>query len=49
MQNDFTIGMRFEGVWFFQTLPQGAVVVDLAVDGQNESLVRVDDWLSARI
>jgi hypothetical protein len=46
---DFAVGVCLEVVWLLQLFPQDSVVVDLAVDGEGDCLVIVDDGLGAGV
>jgi hypothetical protein len=41
--------MCLEVVGVLQALTEDSVVVNFAVDGQRDTLVIVDEWLSARV
>lgn len=47
--DDLAIRMCLEFVGLLQALAENAVVVDLAVDGQRDGSLLIDEWLSARV
>ena len=49
MQNDFAVGCSLEYWLVLQLLSQDPVVVDLAVDGQNQCVVGVGQWLCSTL
>jgi hypothetical protein len=42
VHNDFAIRVGLEFRWVLQAFPQGNMVVDLSVDGEDNSLILVD-------
>jgi cupin superfamily acireductone dioxygenase involved in methionine salvage len=49
MHDDLAVRVRLEGRGVFQALSQSDVVVDFTVDGENDSLVLVDEGLGASV
>jgi hypothetical protein len=47
--DDLAVRMCLEVVGVLQALTEDSVVVNFAVDGQRDTLVIVDEWLSARV
>lgn len=47
--DNLAIGVRLEVIWLLQALSDQPVVVDLAVDGQNDAIVRVGQGLGAAV
>ena len=47
--DNFTIRMRLEVVLVLKVLANEAVVVDLAVDGEGESAIIIDEGLSTGV
>ena len=47
--DNFTVRVRLEVVRVLQVLPQLSVVVDLAIDGKDDGLIRVGQGLGAGI
>lgn len=49
MHDDFTVRVGLEDGGLLELLAEGAVVVDLAVDGEDEGTVVADEGLSSRV
>ena len=49
VHDDFTVGMSLEGSGVLETLPESDMVVDLSVDGEDDTSVFVDQRLSTSV
>lgn len=47
--DDLAVGVSLEVVLGLEGFPQNTVVIDLAVDGEREGLVIVDEWLGTGV
>jgi hypothetical protein len=49
MKNNFTVRMSLECMRFLEPFPESAMVVYLAIDGKNQRVVAVGNWLCTRL
>lgn len=47
--DDLAVRRGLEVIWLLQVLPDKTVVVDFAVDGKDDGIIGIGEWLSSAL